>query len=151
MNARHAYITVLIILAAAVAGAQTARPTHCTATPPANLIDRGSGLTMGDGIDVLIGSRGGAVARVEQSTRGITVNWIGNVPPWVLKPAPDAFYAWEGGYGAYCRHFSEGTDKTAQTSCRTDCLTWQSGTWYYTSVRWNGEWRVRVVTMGVLW
>ncbi len=156
MKARCTYIAVSIILIAAVAGAQTLRkpiapePAYCTATPPGNLIDRGYRLVVEDGVDVLIGSSDGAVVRVEQSTRGITVNWIGDVPPWALDPVPNAFYAWESGYGAYCRHFSKGTDHTAQTSCRTDCLTWWSGTWYYTSVWWAGEWRVSVVIMCVL-
>jgi len=141
---------VLAALVAATANAQihTALMT-CDPLPPEGVINAGDCLTAADGIEwVLYSHRDSTTATVRQVTGGIVVNWIGKPPPWAMSPQVDAFYAWEAYYSAYCRHFSIGVDKTAQTGCRTDCVAWWSGAFYYTAARFNGEWRVVVEKMG---
>ena len=144
---------IAVVLAALVAATASAQihtaPMTCDPLPPDGVINGGDRLTAADGIEwVLYNPNWKTTAAVRQVTGGIAVNWIGPRPSWAMPSLPDAFYAWEEGYGAYCRHFSIGVDKTAQTGCRTDCVAWWSGAFYYTAARFNGEWRVVVEKMG---
>ena len=137
---------VLAALVAATANAQiTTHPMTCDPLPPAGIINNGDRLTAADGIEwVLYSHRDSTTATVRQVTGGIVVNWIGDPPSWAMSPQVDAFYAWEAGYVSYCRHFSTSTDRTRQTGCRTDCVVWWGGAFYYTVVKFSGEWRVVV-------
>ena len=132
------------LLTASLAGAQiTTAPITCDPLPPADIINAGDRLTAADGIEfVLYSHRDHVTSDIRQVTGGVVLNWIGDPPSWAMAPRADAFYAWEEGYGAYCRHFSAGVDKTAQTGCRTDCVVWWGGGFYYTAARFAGEWRV---------
>ena len=135
------------LLTASLVGAQLPppQPMTCDPLPPAGVISAGDRLTAADGIDwTLYSSRNDTTVTVRQVTGGVVLNWIGDPPAWAMAPRVDAFYAWEAGYAAYCRHFSVGVDKTAQTGCRTDCVVWWSGGFYYAVARFSGEWRVVV-------
>lgn len=140
-------VAALAVVMAATANAQiTTRPMTCDPLPPAGVVNGGDRLTPWDGIDfTLYSSKHETTVTIRQVTGGVVVNWIGDPSSWALAPRIDAFYAWESGYGAYCRHFSTGVDKTAQIGCRTDCLTRWDGGWYYSVMRFNGDWRVVVV------
>lgn len=136
------------LLTASLAGSQInpPLPMTCDPLPPASVVHGGDQLTAWDGIDfTLYSGRNKTTVTIRQVTGGVVVNWIGDPSSWALAPRIDAFYAWESGYGAYCRHFSTGVDKTAQIGCRTDCLTRWDGGWYYSVMRFNGDWRVVVV------
>jgi hypothetical protein len=139
MYARFAYITVSIILFAAVAGAQT----PCPGTmPPPELIEGARRVTNIE----YIGDARGAVIHAVQVTNGLRVNWIGEPPAWALDPQPDAIYTWVPVYGAYCRHLG----------CETDCVsqhTYLKGSLAYQWVAWDedmGEW-VEVVYQRMRW
>lgn len=116
----------------------------CDPLPPPGTFTSGDFLTVEDGYRFELGTRYDVGAEVRQVSGGIILNWIGGEPSWALRPVPDAFYAAENMYGAYCRHFSAGADKTAQTGCRTDCVIWWGGNFYYTVAAWEsrGEWRI---------
>ena len=144
---KKSLFAVVLAALAATASAQLPppQPMTCDPLPPAGVISAGDRLTAADGIDwTLYSSRNDTTVTVRQVTGGIVVNWIGDPPAWAMAPRVDAFYAWEAGYAAYCRHFSVGVDKTAQTGCRTDCVVWWSGGFYYAVARFSGEWRVVV-------
>lgn len=146
---RSTVVAVLAVMMTAIVNAQgvpidlgPGTPITCEPLPPADVITGGDKLADDELELVLYNPNWKATATLRQVTGGVMLNWMGQPPPWALSPETDAFYAWEEGYGAYCRHFSRGTDRTRQTDCRTDCLRYDWGGWYYQSVWWTGTWRV---------
>ena len=130
-------ITVLAVIMSATANAQIVeRPHPCDPLPPDDLIQRGIKLEQHDLWRFEASAGDQYHAEIRQVTGGVVLNWIGGTPSWAMRPEPDAFYAWEVGYGAYCRHFSEGLDLTAQSECRTDCLTALDGEFHYRGLKW---------------
>ena len=148
---KKSLFAVVLAALAATANAQLPppQPMTCDPLPPAGVISAGDRLDAADGIEwTLYQPNEGTTSTVRQVTDGIVVNWIGPRPSWAMASWPDTFYAWEADYSAYCRHFSIGVDKTMQTGCRTDCVTWWGGSFYYTAARFIGEWRVVAEKMG---
>jgi hypothetical protein len=145
---KHALVTIALAALAATANAQEPyppRPMTCDPLPPVELIQRGDKLEQHDPWRFELGPAAGYFTEIRQVTGGIVLNWMGGTPGWALEPEPDAFYAWEVGYASYCRHFSEGVDKTAQSGCHTDCVTVLGEQVHYRAMKWdarNGEWKV---------
>jgi hypothetical protein len=136
--------TVVVALVTATANAQypVEKIDRCEPLPPQDVLSSTDKLTAEDEWRFEVWTRDGYYAEIRQVSGGIILNWIGASPPWALAPLPDAFYAWENGYGRYCRHFSLGADKTSQTACRTDCVNWWNGMFYYVALKAaGGEWR----------
>jgi hypothetical protein len=139
---KHALVTIALAALAATANAQEPyppRPMTCDPLPPVGSFTRGDKLEQHDPWRFELYTRDGYFAEVRQVTGGIVVNWMGGTPSWALEPEPDALYVWESSYGAFCRHFSKGMDKTAQTDCRTDCFSWQGFGFYYVVTEARGD------------